>query len=99
MLLASALETTAAILSNFALNARWPFRNGVHRHSFGMRLLSFNGVSLGGMAITAGLLALLISYGHLHLLLANLLAIGGATTWNYIVNSRWTWKDKSQVAS
>jgi len=99
VLLASALATEAAILSNFALNDRWTFRDGVHRHSFGMRLLRFNGVSLGGMAITAGLLALLMSYGHLHLLLANLLAIGGATTWNYIVNSRWTWKGKSQVAS
>ena len=99
VLLASALATEAAILSNFALNDRWTFRAGVHRHSFGMRLLRFNGVSLGGMAITAGILALLISYGHLHLLLANLLAIGGATTWNYIVNSRWTWNDKSQVAS
>jgi dolichol-phosphate mannosyltransferase len=99
VLLASALATEAAILSNFGLNDRWTFRDGVHRHSFGMRLLRFNGVSLGGMAITAGLLALLMSYGHLHLLLANLLATGGATTWNYIVNSRWTWKGKSQVAS
>jgi putative flippase GtrA len=64
-----------------------------------MRLLRFNGVSLGGLAITTLLLTLLTSYSGLHLLLANLLAIGGAMTWNYVVNSRWTWGDKSEVAS
>jgi dolichol-phosphate mannosyltransferase len=90
--LASALATETAILSNFMLNDRWTFRATMGHHRFLTRLARFNSVSLGGMAITAGLLMLLISYAGLHLLLANLLAIGGAMAWNYVVNSRWTWR-------
>src|SRR5262245_46238737 len=95
--LASTLATETAILSNFALNDRWTFR-AARQHPFLMRLLRFNGVSLGGRAMTRLLLTLLTSYAGLHLLLANLLAIGGAMTWNYAANSRWTWNNKSQVA-
>jgi putative flippase GtrA len=94
--LASALATETAILSNFALNDRWTFR-AARQHPLPMRLLRFNGVSLGGLAITTLLLTLLTSYGGLHLLLANLLAIGGAMAWNYLVNSRWTWNNTSQI--
>ncbi len=91
VLLGSVLATEAAILSNFLLNDRWTFR-GVSERSFTQRLLRFNGVALGGMAITAGILTALASYTHLHLLIANVLAVGAATGWNYVVNSRWTWR-------
>ena len=88
--LGSVLATEAAILSNFLLNDRWTFR-GAREQSFIQRMLRFNGVALGGMAITAGMLTALTRYTHLHLLVANLLAVGAATGWNYVVNSRWTW--------
>src|SRR5215218_579496 len=65
VLLGSVLATEAAILSNFLLNDRWTFR-GVSERSFMQRLLRFNGVALGGMAITAGILTALASYTHLH---------------------------------
>jgi dolichol-phosphate mannosyltransferase len=91
VLLGSVLATEAAILSNFLLNDRWTFR-GAREHSFRQRLVRFNGVALGGMAITAGILTALATYTHLHLLFANLLAVGAATGWNYVVNSRWTWR-------
>jgi putative flippase GtrA len=86
----SLIATEAAILSNFMLNDRWTFR-GAHPRSRVGRLLRFNSVALGGMAITAGILTALTSYTRLHLLIANLLAVGAATAWNYAVNSRWTW--------
>jgi putative flippase GtrA len=89
--LGSLIATEAAILSNFLLNDRWTFRDANER-SLGGRLLRFNGVALGGVAITAGVLTALTSYTHLHLLIANLLAVGAATFWNYAVNSRWTWR-------
>jgi len=88
--LGSVIATEAAILCNFMLNDSWTFR-GARQRSLGGRLLRFNGVALGGMAITAGMLTALTSYTHLHLLIANLLAVGAATVWNYVVNSRWTW--------
>lgn len=98
VLLGSVLATEAAILSNFLLNDRWTFR-GVSERSFMQRLLRFNGVALGGMAITAGILTALASYTHLHLLIANLLAVGAATGWNYVVNSRWTWRSQQPAVS
>ncbi len=67
--LASVLATEAAILSNFLLNDRWTFRAAARRHPLLMRLARFNGVSIGGMAITVALLTLLSSYAGLHLLL------------------------------
>jgi dolichol-phosphate mannosyltransferase len=90
--LSSALATELAIIHNFLLNDRWTFRAQAHQRSFGQRIARFNGVALGGMIITTGLLTVLTTYGHLHLLLANLLAVGAATAWNYVVNSRWTWR-------
>jgi dolichol-phosphate mannosyltransferase len=91
VMLGSVLATEAAILSNFLLNDRWTFRTAAHQGRFVQRLLRFNGVALGGMAITTAVLAALIAHGHLPLLFANLLAVGAAMGWNYVVNSRWTW--------
>jgi len=91
VLLSSAIATEAAILSNFLLNDRWTFRTAAHQGMFVQRLLRFNGVALGGMAITTAVLAALTAHEHLPLLLANLLAVGAAMGWNYVVNSRWTW--------
>jgi dolichol-phosphate mannosyltransferase len=98
VLLGSVLATEAAILSNFLLNDRWTFR-GASDRSFRQRLLRFNGVALSGMAITAGILTALASYTHLHLLIANVLAVGVATGWNYVVNSRWTWGSQQAAVS
>ena len=96
--LGSVLATEVAILSNFLLNDRWTFR-GARERSFMQRLVRFNGVALGGMAITASILTALASYTHLHLLIANLLAVGAATGWNYLVNSRWTWRSQQSAVS
>jgi dolichol-phosphate mannosyltransferase len=90
--LASVIATEAAIVSNFALNDRWTFRAAPQRLPLWQRFLRFNGVALGGMLLTAALLTALTSYGHLPLLPANLLAVGGALAWNYLINTRWTWR-------
>jgi dolichol-phosphate mannosyltransferase len=90
--LASVLATEAAILSNFALNDRWTFRDGSRQGSLAGRLLRFNIVSLGGLVITVAFLTALVRYSQLPLLLANLVAVGGAMTWNYGMNIRWTWR-------
>jgi putative flippase GtrA len=87
--LAGALATEAAILWNFLLNDRWTFR-GVTDCPPLRRLLRYNGVALGGMAISVALLSLLTSVGA-PLLSANLVAVGAATGWNYLANARWTW--------
>jgi dolichol-phosphate mannosyltransferase len=88
--LASVVATEVAIVSNFLLNDRWTFRAG-EQHGFWGRLLRFNGVALGGMLLTAVLLTGLTHYAGVPLLIANVLAVGGAMAWNYVINTRWTW--------
>ncbi len=88
LLLASALAVETAVISNFLWNNLWTFSQS----SFTWRrLLKFNLVSLGGLAITVVVLYALVQYLALHYLVANLLAIGVATIWNFLVNSLWTW--------
>ncbi len=93
--LASVLATEAAIVTNFLLNDRWTFRASRGNDTSVRRFLRFNGVSLGGMAITVGVLSLLTSLTPMHLLIANMLAICVAMVWNYVANSRWTWRPAS----
>lgn len=90
-MLAGLLATEAAVLSNFMLNDRWTFRSAGYNHSLGKRLLRYHGVAAGGMAISLGVLVALTAHTPLPLLLANLVAIGAATLWNYTVSARWTW--------
>ena len=87
--LASLLATELAILSNFILNDRWTF--DTNESSWLARLVRFNSVALGGMVLTALMLTLLMQQAHMELVPANILAIGVATVWNYMANSRWTW--------
>ncbi len=89
--LASTIATEVAIVSNFLLNDRWTFRAAGAQRSPIARFVRFNGVALGGMAITAVILTMLTHYARLDLLIANLGAVGAATFWNYVINSRWTW--------
>jgi dolichol-phosphate mannosyltransferase len=89
--IASMIATEAAIGSNFLLNDRWTFAESAAGRPLAQRFLRFNGVALGGMAITATVLTLLTHYAQLDLLIANVAAVGAATIWNYAVNSRWTW--------
>lgn len=87
---ASPLATEAAIIGNFLLNDAWTFRDA-RGGSGAARLLRYNGVALGGMAITVAVLSLLTGVFGVSTLPANLLAIACAMAWNYLVNSRWTW--------
>ena len=85
---ASALAVEISIISNFVWNDRWTF--GRRTWSFS-RLLRFNGVSLGGLAVTAATLWALVRYADIPYVWANLLGIGLAMLWNFSVNSLWTW--------
>jgi putative flippase GtrA len=41
--------------------------------------------------VNTGVLALVVAVSGLHYLVANLIAIGAAMTWNFAANARWTW--------
>ena len=90
-LVAAGLASEASILSNFALNDRWTFRDARPATSWLRRAVQYNAVALSGMVISLGILALLMATLQLHYLVANFLAIGAATFSNYVLNSRFTW--------
>ena len=90
-LVAAALATEATIFYNFSLNDRWAFRDAKPGISWARRALRYNFVALGGLMISVAVLAMLTYFLDLNYLVANLLAIGAATLWNYAVNSCFTW--------
>jgi putative flippase GtrA len=89
--LSAALATEIAILSNFALNHSWTFRSSHGASPLLKTLGKFNAVALGGLAISVGALWWLTHSLALHYLVANVLAIVSATTWNFCASRRWAW--------
>jgi dolichol-phosphate mannosyltransferase len=93
-LVASTLAFEISMLSNYMLNNNWTFKD---RRSgrFSMRgLASYQAVSLGALGIN--LVVLQFTLGHLgiHPQIANLLAIGVGSFWNFVMNMAWTWRKK-----
>ncbi len=90
---AAVIATECAIVSNFVLNDRWTFADA--RRSGGRpwprRFLSYNLLTLGGLVIGVGTLALLHQLAGLHYLVANLAGIALGTLWNYGSNHKLTW--------
>lgn len=79
LLLATALATEAAVISNFLLNNAWTFRAHTTSGSRVARFARFNLAMLGGLLITALILALLTHYTRLSLVVANVITVGCAT--------------------
>jgi dolichol-phosphate mannosyltransferase len=89
--LAAPVATEAAILNNFALNDRWTFRDRRGTRRWFERALRYNGITIGGLAISVATLAVLPRLFGVHYLIANLIAIGAGVVWNYSMNSWLTW--------
>ena len=88
LVVASVIAVEMAILNNFVLNNAWTFG----QRNFALeRLFQFHLVSLGGLVITVVVLTGLVQLFGLYYLIANLVAIGFATAWNFVANSLWTW--------
>lgn len=83
-----AIETS--ILSNFALNDSWTFRDR-RTGRWWHRLARFNTVSLGALLLNLAVLTALTEGLHLHYLLAEIVAIGVSFLANYEGNLTWTY--------
>lgn len=90
-LIAAGIASEVSILSNFALNDLWTFRDADPETTWVRRALQYNAVALSGMVISLGILFVLADLIGIHYLLANLFSIGTATLSNYALNSRFTW--------
>jgi len=93
-LVSSVFAVEAAIISNFLLHDRFTFSNlrpAQPGRKFA-RLLKFNLVSVGGMALNVGILWFLTSVLGVYYLISNLIGIASVTLVRYLVHLNWTWK-------
>ncbi len=92
-IISSAFAIETSILTNFILNERWTFVNReCSIQSWWQRLFSYNLLAIGGMVVNMGILFLLTEYVGMYYLLANIIGIITAFTWNYVSNRNITWK-------
>lgn len=102
---AKVFSTEIAIFNNFLLNNFWTFGHRVTTTNIFQRFGIFNLVSMGGLGIGVGMIALLhalygdgyVYWGHLKIAYYNLYflaTIPPAMVWNFTANSFITWKHK-----
>jgi dolichol-phosphate mannosyltransferase len=90
LLSASFLAIELSIISNFILNDRWTFHS-YNNDTWFHRMISFNGVAVGGMIINMVVLGILAVFGVWYIM-ANLIGILLGFLWNFIINRKFTWK-------
>jgi dolichol-phosphate mannosyltransferase len=90
-LVSSIFAIELSILSNFALNDLWTFGDVDNRHSGFSRFIRFHVVSISGVIINIATLFILTAGFGVYYLLSNLIGIGLAFAWNFLVNRRLTW--------
>lgn len=92
-LVSAAFSIEASILSNFALNELWTFRDRA-RSTRGIlrRASKFNLISIVGLVINLVILAALTELLGMHYMISALFGIAGAMLWNYTMSAMWTWR-------
>ena len=101
VLLSGALAIEASILFNFSLNHLYTFKgygaNPIsHQRTPWRRLLSkavrYNFGTLIGAIISFTVFSLLFKTAHMQYVLADIIAVAAATSWNYWVSVRFVWE-------
>ncbi len=96
---ANPFSVECAIIWSFTLNNLWTFsQRQTGKHIF-QRFLAFQFVSLGGLMISQMQILVFIHAFSVHDLLAKVLTIPLTGIFNYIANSRWTFKELQQKSS
>jgi dolichol-phosphate mannosyltransferase len=91
-LVSAAAAIEIAVTSNYLLNNNWTFadrRLGVSNATSFMR---YHAVSIGGTVINLAILQVLVGALGLAPIVANLCGIVAATSWNFGLSLRWTWR-------
>ena len=98
LLFAKGLATEMAIVNNFVWNDRWTFGDVAAKEtSPGARLrrfFTFNLICAGGLALNLLLVHTQIATFGLNRYLANAVAIGLVTAWNFGMNRKLSWTER-----
>jgi dolichol-phosphate mannosyltransferase len=92
-ILAGFIAIELSILNNFIWNDLWTFHlvENPKLSSRWHRLVVFNLVSAGGVAVNLGIYYILMNWFGLYYLISQLVGILIAFIWNFLINRRFTW--------
>jgi dolichol-phosphate mannosyltransferase len=92
-ILAGFIAIELSILNNFIWNDLWTFHlvENPKLSSRFHRLVVFNLVSAGGVAVNLGIYYILMNWFGLYYLISQLVGILIAFIWNFLINRRFTW--------
>ncbi len=91
-LVSSIIAIETSIITNFMLNNAWTWRDRRKKGVLLRRFFKFNLVSIGSLVINWSLLYVLTAFSGLYYILSNIIGIGVAALWNFLVNHYWTFK-------
>ena len=93
--LSKLIAAETAMASNFLWNDQWTFGDVARQQGYGMarlrRFLRFNAICAAGLALSVGLLQMQVAIFGLNPYLANAIAIGVTTGWNFWMNRIFNW--------
>ena len=92
-----------AMASNFLWNDLWTFGDVARQQGYGMaqlrRFLRFNAICAAGLALSVGLLEMQVGIFKINPYLANAIAIGVTTGWNFWMNKVFSWGSPKLAAA
>ena len=92
-LVSAVFSIETSILSNFALNELWTFRDRSRSvKGVSKRALKFNLICVVGLLINIAILAALTELLGIYYMISALFGIAGALLWNYVMSAMWTWR-------
>ena len=94
--IASLLAIELSILSNFAINYVWTWRDRASAGAFWTKVLRYH-IGAGATAFLGNYLILiaLTEFFGMHYMISNLIGIGVGTLANYVINDLWTFKKRA----
>ena len=97
-MISSLFAVETAIITNFILNDTWTFdgSNKSHMGKRWKRFISFQMISVCGVAINMAVLFALTEFAGIYYLISNIAGIIIAFIWNFLVNRHVTWKKKTE---
>ena len=92
-ILGAAISFGVVVTSNYILNKIWTFHDKTKKTSaiFGS-YIKFISISIIGLAINLIILYILVDYFHIWYIFSQIIAIGGATIWNYGGSKTWVFR-------
>lgn len=91
-LLSTGIAIEVSIIWAFILNDQITFRRKRKSYSLPKRIVFYNVISLGGLAINESILFLLVTFTGLYYIWSEIIAIAITFIFNYLLSVRWAWR-------